>query len=105
MCEAPLVWSDVDDKSSYKVYKTTPEWTRETVPRAILRAHTTRAGTWGRICVREGALVYRVLEPTPRETRLDPSRMGWIEPQVPHEVELCGPVRFYIEFMRREDVS
>ncbi len=71
------------------------------MPRGLLHRHTTKAGVWGRIEVLEGELVYRVLEPVIREERLSPARVGIVPPELPHEVELVGPVRFFVEFLRR----
>ncbi len=48
----------------------------------------------------EGRLCYRILEPELREFDLSPERYGVVEPQVPHEVEAMGDVRFYVEFYR-----
>lgn len=82
-------------------YRRTPVFDESSVPSGLLRRHTTKAGVWGRICVLEGALVYRILEPVVREERLEPGRDGLVEPQVPHEVAPIGHVRFYVEFLRR----
>lgn len=84
-----------------EAYRQTPIFDETTVPAALLRRHTTKAGVWGRICVLEGELVYRVLEPEVREERLGPGLDGIVEPQVPHEVEPVGRVRFFVEFLRR----
>ena len=42
----------------------TAVFTETSVPEGLRRSHTTRAGTWGRIRVLEGSLLYRILEPT-----------------------------------------
>ena len=81
-------------------YQRTPEFTEATVPAGLLREHTTKAGTWGKIVVLEGRLRYRILAPEPTEVLLSPERFGVVEPQVPHEVAPEGPVRFYVEFHR-----
>lgn len=81
-------------------YKQTPVFDEGSIPAGLLRRHTTKAGVWARIHVVEGELVFRILEPTPHAIRLSPSRVGEVEPEVPHEVEVCGPVRFYVEFLR-----
>lgn len=80
--------------------RSTREFDEHTVPAGLLKRHTTRAGTWGRIVLFEGQVTYRILEPTVEETRLDPSKVGVVEPAVPHELELTGPVRFRVEFWR-----
>ncbi len=83
-----------------EAYRRTPVFDESSVPNGLLHRHTTKAGVWGRICVLEGVLVYRILEPVVREERLEPGRDGLVEPQVAHEVEPVGRVRFYVEFLR-----
>ena len=81
-------------------YKRTPVFTNETVPKGLLRAHQTKAGTWGKIVVLQGELRYRILEPEVEEFDLSPSNCGIVEPTVLHEVEPLNQVRFYVEFYR-----
>lgn len=82
-------------------YKATPEFDQDTIPAALLGSHTTKAGTWGRIVVSRGRLLYRILEPALSEHWLEPGRDGVVEPTVRHEVEPHGEVRFHVEFLRR----
>jgi tellurite resistance-related uncharacterized protein len=87
-------------------YRRTPTFTEATVPAGLLRAHDTKAGVWGLIHVLEGALAYRVTDPrrAASETTLTPEAApGVVEPTIRHEVQPLGPVRFYVEFHRRED--
>lgn len=79
-------------------YKQTPIFTETTVPAGLLKAHQTKAGTWGKIVVLEGELIYRILEPEIETNLLDPNQFGVVEPQVLHEVEPKGQVRFYVDF-------
>ena len=81
-------------------YASTPEFTEESVPENLLKSHRTRAGTWGRIVVLEGRLRYRVLEPELRACELSPGNPGLVEPDIPHEVEPMGRVRFRVDFYR-----
>lgn len=84
-------------------YARTADFTESTVPAALLRSHTTKAGAWGLIHVLEGRLVYRITDPRrpPTETVLSPGEApGVVEPTVLHEVEPLGKVRFYVEFLR-----
>ncbi len=83
-------------------YKRTPEFTSETVPTGLLRAHSTKEGVWGRIKVAEGELVYRIVDDRreKREIVLTPSRAGVIEPTILHEVQPRGRTRFHVEFFR-----
>jgi tellurite resistance-related uncharacterized protein len=83
-----------------QAYRSTPAFTELTVPPALLRSHRTAPGTWALIRVLAGRLLYRVLNPL-SERVLDPSAApGFVEPGVPHEVALLGPVRFRVEFHR-----
>ncbi len=81
-------------------YKRTPDFDQDSVPAGLLARHTTKAGTWGRIVVTEGSLLYRVLEPVVEEHVLRPGVDGVVEPRVPHEVSPLGAVRFHVEFLR-----
>ena len=74
------------------VYKRTPDFNEETVPAGLLKAHTTKEGSWGKICVTKGKLLYTI-EVEPRETiELSPEKIGVVEPQVLHHVEPLGEV-------------
>ncbi len=84
-------------------YRRTPEFSESTLPDALRRRHTTKPGVWGLIHVLEGSLRYRILEPEPEEHVLSPGTPGVVEPEVPHEVEPLGRVRFFVEFLRRAE--
>lgn len=84
-------------------YKQTPTFTETTVPAGLLKDHTTKAGTWGRIVVLRGRLRYRILAPELEEVMLTPELNGVVEPLVPHEVLPEGEVEFYVEFHRAPD--
>lgn len=81
-------------------YSRTPTFTARTIPQNLRSPHRTKAGTWAKIVVLEGRLLYRILEPETREIELSPGRPGVAAPQAPHEVEAQGDVRFYVEFCR-----
>jgi len=81
-------------------YKSTPEFTEESVPAGLLKAHQTKEGTWGKIHVSEGELLYRILEPELEEVLLSNETFGVVEPTILHEVEPKGKVRFHVEFFR-----
>jgi len=78
----------------------TPEFSESTVPPALRRHHATKSGVWGCIHVVSGSLRYRILGPEPEDHVLSPECVGVVEPEVPHEVEPLGEVRFYVEFLR-----
>ncbi|NND69704.1 MAG: DUF1971 domain-containing protein [Halioglobus sp.] len=81
-------------------YKQTPEFDETSVPAGLLKAHQTKAGTWGKIVVLSGSLRYRILEPEVEEVVLSAGHYGVVEPTVLHEVAPIGEVSFYVEFYR-----
>lgn len=81
-------------------YRKTEVFTRDTVPRGLLAAHTTRAGVWGEIEVRSGALSY-VIEAEPElRTVVHQGQRQLIAPELKHRVEVDGPVEFTVQFYR-----
>ncbi len=85
---------------SMVAYRRTPEFTEHSVPDALRRNHSTKAGVWGLIHVLEGSLLYRVAGPPAEEVLLSKEQPGVIEPEALHAVEPRGAVRFYVEFWR-----
>ena len=86
--------------ASVAAYTGTPTFTEESVPKGLLKAHQTKAGTWGKIVVLEGHLAYKILEPAVQEERLSIDHFGVVEPEILHEVQPTGKVKFYVEFYR-----
>ncbi len=88
-------------------YKRTAEFNQDTIPEALLRSHATKPGVWGRICVTEGRLVYRITDHRrqQRERLLTPACPGVVEPEILHEVRPSGDVRFFVEFFRQPSLS
>lgn len=81
-------------------YKRTPLFTHETVPNGLLKAHSTKEGTWGKIHITKGRLLY-VIETEPLESiELSPTIYGVVEPEVPHHVKPLGEVEFFVEFYK-----
>lgn len=84
-------------------YRRTVVFTEDTVPKALLKAHTTKQGAWALIRVLEGRLSYRIVDPRrPASERiLTPEALpGVVEPTILHEVRPLGTVRFFVEFHR-----
>ena len=48
----------------------------------------------------EGEILYRILEPEVEEHILTSEREGIVEPEIPHEVDLLGDTRFFVEFFK-----
>lgn len=88
---------------SAKPYRRTDVFTELTIPPGLLKAHTTKTGTWALIHVLEGRLAYRVIDSRRLKTEAiltSKKPPGVVEPTILHEVEPLGPVRFYVEFHR-----
>ena len=81
-------------------YASSPEFSGQSIPENLRKSHRTKAKTWAKIVVLEGKLLYRILEPETQEIELSPERSGIVEPEIAHEVEAMGDVRFHLEFYR-----
>ncbi len=81
-------------------YKKTPLFTNESIPSGLLKTHTTKAGTWGKICVKKGKLLYVIENDPIEEIELSSEKYGVVEPQVPHHVTPLDEVEFYVEFYK-----
>lgn len=80
------------------------KFTATTIPKGLLKDHTTKAGTWGIINVSQGRLEYTITQDTSKELtfELNPDRSGIIEPQKLHHVSpLSDDVQFVVEFHRK----
>lgn len=84
-------------------YNTVPNapktFTATSIPRGLLKDHSTKEGTWGVIRVIKGTIGYKIVDESFHI--LDPSTPGIIEPQVLHSVVPSGEdVEFVVEFYR-----
>ena len=86
-------------------YKRTPTFAADSIPKGLLKAHQTKAGTWGKIVVLEGQLLYRILEPSVSEVLLNSEAYGVVEPTILHEIAPVGDVSFYVEFYKGEGLT
>lgn len=84
--------------------RTTPEFTVDTVPPALLAAHRVADEVWGRLCVMAGELTFVVEESGERRT-LAAGDSQVIEPGLFHHVEPAADARFAVEFHRVPDGS
>ncbi len=82
------------------VVRTTDTWDERTMPAALRRAHRVAAGSWGRLRVEEGGLRFRAQTEPVIDVTLGAGSWQAIPPEVEHEVEPLGPVRFFVEFVR-----
>jgi tellurite resistance-related uncharacterized protein len=83
-------------------YRTTPVFDADSLPTALRREHSTKAGVWGIIRVIEGRLLLTIGEET---SLLSSGQPGLIHPEQKHRVEPVGPMRMQVEFYdRRPDL-
>ena len=76
-------------------------FTKDTIPKGLLKEHNTKKGTWGVINVSKGQLQYQINEPQISVHILDSNTRGIIEPQIKHQVTpLTDDVQFIVEFYR-----
>ena len=78
-------------------YRSTPVFDETSLPEALRKEHTTKAGVWGVIRVLEGRLRLTYIDP-PSEVVLEAGRHGIVQPQQPHFVEPLGPVKMQVDF-------
>lgn len=83
-------------------YRSTPTFDEASVPKALLRAHDTKAGVWAHIRVERGELEYTIHWPGGRDERdvIGAGAPGIVVPEIPHAVRPLGPVSFRVEFWR-----
>lgn len=83
--------------------RSTPVFDAASLPRALRENHSTKEGSWGRICIISGQLRYEVCDPRrPSLTMIltPQSSPAIIEPTILHRVEPVGAVEFKVEFWR-----
>lgn len=81
-------------------YKRTPEFTEQNIPKGLLNNHATKAGTWGKIRVLEGALTFTI--DGQQAIELKATETSHIPPQILHAVKANNSVRFYVEFYTQD---
>jgi tellurite resistance-related uncharacterized protein len=79
--------------------RSSQEWDEHTMPAGLFRAHRIAAGTWGRINVRHGQLHFVAQTEPALDRVLGPGSFQAIPPEVRHEVQPLGAVRFSIDFL------
>lgn len=85
-----------------KPYKKIDIFDEHSVPYGLLKDHSTKAGTWGKITLLEGKLLYRIQSNPIEEVELNPQKFGVVEPEVLHHVRVIGQVKFFVEFFKAD---
>jgi len=78
-------------------YRSTPVFDETSLPAALRKEHTTKAGVWGVIRVIEGRLKLTYLNP-PSELVLEAGQHGIVQPEQPHFVEPLGTMKMQVDF-------
>ena len=81
-------------------YRTTPVFDELTLPQALRRDHSTKAGVWGVIRVLEGELRLRFEDE--RILVLDIENPGLVRPEEVHSVEPVGKMKMRVDFYDSE---
>lgn len=80
-------------------YRTTDEFSEETLPAGLRRDHSTRAGVWGRVEVLAGRL--RLVMPALAIDRvLTAGESAILPPELTHHVDPVGAARVRVVFLR-----
>jgi tellurite resistance-related uncharacterized protein len=86
---------------SVHLVRSSPAWTERSMPAGLRRRHRLAAGTWGRITVHQGRLRFEMACASGRKVDLTgPGALQAIPPEIEHEVEPVGSVRFIIDFFK-----
>lgn len=80
--------------------RTTDDFTDQTVPAGLLRAHKVAEGVWGRLQVLEGTLRFVWEDDPGSPLELGSGDAVVIPPATPHHVEPEPGARFHVEFHR-----
>ena len=81
-----------------QLVRTTPKWDEHTMPAGLRSAHHLSRGTWGRIVVFQGQLRFVARTNPVTDVVVQPGCAQAIPPDIDHQVQPLGPVRFSIDF-------
>lgn len=87
-----------------KSHKSTPVFTEATLPDALQKAHSVKAGTWGLLELIAGELIY-VIEQSGESRHMRAGDVQIIEPEQLHHVELKGPMQMQVHFYREKPIA
>ncbi|PQJ89665.1 MULTISPECIES: DUF1971 domain-containing protein [Aliivibrio] len=95
---------------NWTIQRSTPFFTKDNVPDALLSHHNTAAEVFGQICVMEGVVTYYGFadsEATEPEVKvvINAGQFATSPPQYWHRVELSDDAQFNINFWSDQDKS
>ncbi|MGF1755151.1 DUF1971 domain-containing protein [Vibrio makurazakiensis] len=96
--------------ADWRIQRSTPFFTKENIPAALLKHHNTAEGVFGQICVMEGEVTFYGFE---NSASTEPESVVVIKagqfatspPQYWHRVELSDDAQFNINFWSHKDTQ
>ncbi|WP_394243058.1 DUF1971 domain-containing protein [Vibrio astriarenae] len=96
--------------ADWTIQRSTPFFTKENVPAALLSHHNTAEGVFGQLCVMEGTVTYfgfadsEATEPEVTVT-INAGQFATSPPQYWHRIEMTDDAQFNINFWSPTDKS
>ena len=96
--------------ADWTVQRSTPFFTKDTVPAALLSHHNTAEGVFGQLCVMEGTVTYygfpdsKTMEPEVTVV-INAGQFATSPPQYWHKIEISDDAQFNINFWSQTDKS
>lgn len=81
-------------------YKSTPTFDQDSLPAGILRNHSLKRGTWGKLIVLNGEVTFHEGQ---EQWVVTPQAAHVILPEVVHHLEVTGPVSLRVDFLKVPD--
>lgn len=94
----------------WTIQRSTPFFSKDTVPSALLSHHNTAEGVFGQLCVMEGSVTYfgfadsETMEPEVT-VKIEAGQFATSPPQYWHRIELSDDAQFNINFWSQTDKS
>lgn len=83
-----------------EVYRRIGPFDADSLPKGLLGEHRLKQGSWGRLTVLSGSVIFQWDEGARERRILSEGEALMIPPEAPHHLELGGPVELAIEFLR-----
>lgn len=103
-----IIMSHLRIPKNWTIQRSTPFFTKDTVPEALLTHHNTAAEVFGQLCVMEGVVTYYGFadsEATEPEIKvvINAGQFATSPPQYWHRIELSDDAQFNINFWSDQD--
>ncbi len=95
---------------NWTIQRSTPFFTKDNVPEALLNHHNTAEGVFGQLCVMEGVVTYNGFadenSTEPEVTLVIPAgQFATSPPQYWHRIDISDDAQFNINFWSKKDKS